>query len=293
MPFAGPAIGGEPLCVEEMLALINELADLGVPALRFTTDAIAASDGMLRAVEHARRRKLAPIVALRGRADGTLIGPIVEAGAAAIAIPLHSHVASIHRAVAESRSHWSRSIALAGVVRDSGGALEIETHVTPLNVFPLLPLMEEIEVLGAARWRLTFDGSNFGRTAAITASTVVMHAAARERLRIVVHGLPQVSAILANPLGWFQPPELTNLTLIHTDETMRISCCGDVYLDEFGSQRAGSIRHALIEAIERPLRDQSPWPDEMPDHDAMAARGVFSPLETKAFANRVTASQSV
>jgi hypothetical protein len=293
MPFADAAIGAQPLCIEEMLSLINELADLGVPAVRFTIDATEASDGMLRAIEHARRRKLAPIVTLRGCSDGALIGPIVKAGAATIAVPLHSHVASIHQAVAEGHGDWSRSIGLAGLVRDAGGSLEIETCVTSANALPLLPLMEEIEVLGAAQWRLTFDGSNIGSALAITASTAVMHAAARDRLQIIVHDLPQLSAILAKPLGWFQPPVLTNLKIMNAGEAMRISYCGDVYFDQPGSGRAGSIRQALIDAIEPLLRDQSLLPGEMADHNAMAKRGVSSPFETKAFANRVTASQSV
>jgi hypothetical protein len=241
--------GTEPLCTDEALVFVEELADHGVPAVRFVVDAAEATDGMLRIIGHARRRGLAPTVALRGRSIGTMIAPIAEAGAAAIAVPLHSHVASVHQAIEGGLADWSRSIALAGIVRDSGSVLEMETRVTPANALCLLPLMEEVEALHAAQWRLDFFGANGSATAATSAATTLLHAASHGQLRIFVHNLPQIGSVLARPFGRFRPLQLRDLTLINGGESMHVMASGDVRFDGLGVACAGNIRQSSIDVL--------------------------------------------
>jgi hypothetical protein len=275
-PTTGTAASAEPLCTEELLVLIDEIADLGVPAVRFSLDASEASDGALRAIEHARQLRLAPIVALRGNADGMLVGAIARAGAAGIAVPLHSHAAAIHQTIAGPDGDWGRSITLAHLIRQSGAALEIETRITARNALPLLPLMETVEALQAAQWRLAFGGSNISNTLETTTVTVILHATARDRLRIIVHDLPQLSAVMANTCGRFLPPDLRNLTSISAGESLRVSECGDVCFDDLaaGGRRlrslgpraercTGSIRRQPIDMIYR-LSRMSETPQSSP-----------------------------
>ena len=247
--------GREPLCIDELLVLVDEIADLGVPHARFVVPAGEPDEDVLRTIEHAQRRKLHPAVAFDGAfnrcAEQPLLCAIAEAGASAIAVPLHSHNAAIHRSVGGPDARWSQSIRLASLVRDCGVPLEIETRITHANALPLFPLMEMIEAMHGAQWRLDFRGSNAGDTVATTMSIVILHAAASGRLRIIVHDFPQLAAVLTTRCGLFRTPDLANLTIINAGEAMRVSRCGDIAFDDREPRHAGNIRSQPIDFLFR------------------------------------------
>ncbi|MEO8216110.1 MAG: hypothetical protein ABI718_03405 [Acidobacteriota bacterium] len=245
-------IADEPLCTDELLSLVDELADAGVTAVRFVTDERGANDRGLRAIEHARRRRLMPIVALTGSVEDPLVGTIAEAGAVVIAVPLHSHEAATHDAIECAFGGWSRSVRMAGIVRDHKCALEIDTRVTPVNAPPFLPLMETVIALQAAQWRLTFDVLAASGTFATAATTGILHAAAENRVPIIVHRLPQLRTGLASVLSGFHPSALRSLTVIDAGDEMWISSSGHVSFGTPAGGRVGNIRRQAIEAFDRP-----------------------------------------
>lgn len=245
----------EVLCTDELLVLVDELADAGVNAARFFVRDPHVADDSLRVIEHARRRKLAPVAALRGAADSSAIALLAEAGASTIAIPLHSHNATTHEAV-EEHGDWGRSVHLANVVRDFGAALEIETRVTSINAVPLLPLLEVVDTLECARWRLDFHDMHSG-VATTAATTLLLHAASRGGLQVIVHGLPQLRQAIETPVGDLPRPNLRCLTMIDAGEAMEISACGDIRIEGSACGFPANVRQMAIDAV---YRLQTPLP---------------------------------
>jgi len=135
----------EPLCIAEMLSLIEELADLGVERIRLLLHDAEAIDDLERLIEYARRRRCAVTTVCRTHADAASIATIAGARPDAIAIPLHSHTADVHHAVG-SEIEWSESIHLAAAVHETDIPLEIETAITPQNALALMPLSEVVDL---------------------------------------------------------------------------------------------------------------------------------------------------
>jgi hypothetical protein len=59
----GPS-AGEPLCADELLMVVNELADYRVPEARFFAREPGSNDDLCRAAEHARRRRMRTILSV-------------------------------------------------------------------------------------------------------------------------------------------------------------------------------------------------------------------------------------
>jgi len=212
----------EPLCIAELLSLIEELANLGVARIRLLLHDVEAIDDLERLIQYARRRRCAITTVCRTHADAASIATIAEAGPEAIAIPLHSHMADVHHAVG-SEIEWSQSIHLATAVHETGLPLEIETTITSQNALPLMPLREVVESLHAASWHLDFSSSRLTDAIATTAAVTLIHIAASGGMRVSVHELPFLRQIVRR-----HPTLPVVLTVSGAEEGMHVSWSGDV-----------------------------------------------------------------
>jgi hypothetical protein len=212
----------EPLCIDEMLSLIGELADLGVGRMRFLLHDVEAIDDLERLIQYARGRRCATTAVCRTHADAASIAAIACARPDAIAIPLHSHSADVHDAVG-SEIEWSQSIHLATAVHETGMPLEIETAIEPRNALPLMPLSEVVESLHAASWHLDFSHARLSDGIATSAATALIHIAASGRLRVSVHELPFLHQIVRQHASGLPLMAITGAA-----DTMHVSWSGDV-----------------------------------------------------------------
>lgn len=235
----------EPLCIDEMLSLVEELADLGVARIRLLLHDVGAVDDLERLIPYARRRRCAVTVVCRTHADAASIGIIAEARPDAIAIPLHSHTADIHNSI-DGQIGWSGSIHLAAAVHETGIPLEIETAVTPRNALPLMPLSEVVESLHAASWHLDFSRARLSDALATSAATALIHIAANGRLRVSVHELPFLRQIVRQHATLLQVLMMTDAA-----EAMHVSSSGDV---RSGGIVVGNVRIQTFEAIQERSR---------------------------------------
>jgi hypothetical protein len=242
------AAGSEPLCFAEQLSIVDEIADLGVGQLRLLFHDREEIESVVRLTEYARRRRCAVTVVLRTEVEESLIREISALKPAAIAIPLHSHAAALHQAIAGRVIEWSRSIHLAAAVWESGAELEIESAIATQNAFPLQPLCEVVEALHASSWRLDFSRSSLPHGTATAAANAIVHAASACRTRITVHDLPLLRGILRRPLGEPQrnPPFLTTTA---SADSMHLTWFGDVRTGETATPIAGSVRIQTLAAI--------------------------------------------
>ena len=244
-PSAGRQTKREPLCIDEMLSLTGELADLGVARIRLLLHDVSAIDDLERLTAYARRRRCAVTVVCRTHADTASIGDIADARPDAMAIPLHSHNAEIHKLV-DGGMDWSWSIHLASAVHDSGIPLEIETAITPGNALPLMPLSEVVESLHAASWHLDFSHARLSDAITTSAATALIHIAARGHLHVSVHELPFLRRIVG---------EHATLpgALMMTDaaEAMHVSSSGDVRVNDVV---VGNVRVQTFDTIQERSR---------------------------------------
>lgn len=243
-PSDGRPTKREPLCIDEMLSLAGELADLGVARMRLLFHDVRAIDDLERLTAYARRRRCAVTVVCRTHADAASIRDIADARPDAMAIPLHSHTAEIHKRV-DGGIDWSWSIHLASAVHETGIPLEIETAVTPGNALPLMPLSEVVESLQAASWHLDFSHARLNDAVSTSAATALIHIAARGRLRVSVHELPFLRRIVRQ-----HAPLLPLLTMTDAAEAMHVSSAGDVRVSDLV---VGNVRVQTLDTIqERP-----------------------------------------
>ncbi|HEX7680332.1 MAG TPA: radical SAM protein [Thermoanaerobaculia bacterium] len=244
-PSAGRQTKREPLCIDEMLSLAEELADLGVARMRLLLHDVSAIDDLERLTAYARRRRCAVTVVCRTHADAASIGAIAEAMPNAIAIPLHSHTADIHKLV-DGGIDWSWSVHLATAVHETGIPLEIETAITPGNALPLMPLSEVVESLHAASWHLDFSHARLSDAITTSAATALIHIAARGRLRVSVHELPFLRQIVRQ-----HTVLLPLLMMTDAAEAMHVSSSGDVRVNDI---IVGNVRVQTFDTIQERSR---------------------------------------
>lgn len=223
----------EPLCIDETLSLIGELADFGVERMRFLLHDAEALDDLERMIQYARRRRCAVTAVCRTHVDTASIAVIAGAGPDAIAIPLHSHIADVHHAVG-NEIEWSQSIHLATTIHDTGIPLEIETAILPMNVLPLMPLSEVVESLHAASWHLDFSNARMSDALATSAATALIHIAASGRMRITVHELPFLRAVVLQHAAGLPAATAPLVATTSAAEAMHISQAGDVHTSGTG-----------------------------------------------------------
>lgn len=236
----------EPLCIAEMLSLIEELADLGVERIRLLLHNVEALDDFERLIHYARGRRCKVTAVCRAAADAASITAIAAAKPDAIAVPLHSHTADIHRAVA-GEIDWSQSIYLARTVRETGMALEIETTITSGNALPLLPLSEVVESLHAASWHLDFSRARLSDAIATSAATALVHIAASGRMRVSVHELPLLRGIVRRHAAGLPPATPPLVVTTGVTDTMHVSWSGDV---QTGGVVVGNVRAQTLDTIQ-------------------------------------------
>jgi len=242
---AGRQTKREPLCIDEMLSLAGELADLGVARMRLLLHDVNAIDDLERLTAYARRRRCAVTVVCRTHADAASIGAIAEARPDAIAIPLHSHTAEIHKLVGGGID-WSWSIHLASAVHETGLLLEIETAITPGNALPLMPLSEVVESLHAASWHLDFSQARLNDAISTAAATALIHIAASGCLRLSVHELPFLRQIVRQ-----HATLLPLLLMTDAAEAMHVSSSGDVRVSGIV---VGNVRVQTFDTIQERSR---------------------------------------
>jgi hypothetical protein len=237
----------EPLCIDEMLSLIGEFADLGVERMRFLLHDVKAIDDLERLIQYARRRRCAVTVVCRTHADAASIVAIAEVEPDAIAIPLHSHTADVHHAVG-SEIEWSQSIHLATTVHETGTPLEIETSILRTNALPLMPLSEVVESLHAASWHLDFSNARLSDALATSAATALIHIAASGRIRISVHELPFLRQIVLQHAAGLPAATPPLVATTSAAEAMHVTWAGDVRTTE-ADIFAGNIRLQALAVI--------------------------------------------
>ena len=127
----------EPLCIAEMLSLIEELADLGVERIRLLLHDVEAIDDLERLIQYARRRRCAVTAVCRTHVDAACIATIAEAGPDAIELPFLRQIVRPHSTLpvvpalsgADEAMHvsWSGDVSSGGIVL---GNVRVQTFDT-------------------------------------------------------------------------------------------------------------------------------------------------------------------
>ena len=222
------------LCIEEILALVNEIAELTVGTVRFVLRDAEALGNVLRAAEHAQYRGVDAIVSLP-HADEESLHAVMAISPAAIALPLQSH-----------RDELAGTAAFTAIAKHGGVAVELETKVNALNVPHLVSIASVAAALHANRWRADFSSVNPHPSAAGLILAVIEHGG----LAVSVHALPQLRlALLQQMRHEFRVPDLRQLSSIDRAESVHVAHDGVVLIHRRANEIAGSVRRQTIAGI--------------------------------------------
>lgn len=229
---AGSAPGS--LCLEEILSLVNEIAELTVGTVRFVLRDGGALDTLLRAAEHAQYRNVDAIISLP-HADEHSLQAAREITPAAIALPLQSH-----------REELAETAAFAAIARQGSIPVELETHVTVANATQLVSIASVATALHAQRWRVDFSAVKPHPSAA----GLILAVVERGGLAVTVHALPQLRLALLHQMTTEQRvPDLRMLSSIDRVESMHVAHDGAVIIPRRAHEIAGSVRRQTIAGI--------------------------------------------
>ena len=246
--FGHEGEAAERLCIDELVSIVNELADLGIAETRLVLHDLDAIDDLARLIEYARRRRCSVTAVWRAPGDGAEIADIARAKPDAIAIPLDTTVAAIRMRRADRNVlEWSRSVLLAEAVRVTGAPLEIETQILPGHSVPILCLSEVVESLRPASWRIDFSHARLTEPAAAAVAAAIAEVAEQGHVHLSVHELPPLGRLVRQRMAALRPADSALLVMSGAAESMHITWCGDVQTDS--SLLAGNIRHQTLEAI--------------------------------------------
>jgi len=240
-------VGSSPgsLCAEEILSVINEIADLTVGSARFVLHDHEAIDTLVRVAEHAQYRDVNAIISLP-RGDERALRAAASIAPAAIALPLQSHCEMLHDAIAGDCCTWRETAAFAAIARHEGIAVELETRVVSANAYELVTIAGVATALHASRWRVDFSLVKPHPSA----TSVILGVAGRGALAITVHALPQLRlALLQQMTGDFRVPDLRRLSSIDRAESVHIAHDGAVVIPGRANEIAGSVRRQTVAGI--------------------------------------------
>jgi len=239
------ASSASSLCAEEILQVVNEVAELTVGTLRLILRDRQAIDTLLRVADHAQYRDIDTILSLP-RADEQTLRAATSISPAAIALPLQAHYEELHDAIAPFSCTWCETAAFAAMARHAGVAVELETEVVPANADDLVSIASVATALHASRWRVDFSVVKPHSTAAATILGIAEHGT----LPITVHALPQLRlALLRQMTADFRLPDLRRLSSIDRCENVYIEEDGAVIIHRRANEIAGSVRRQTIAAV--------------------------------------------
>jgi len=239
------ASSASSLCAEEILQVVNEVAELTVGTLRLILRDRQAIDTLLRVADHAQYRDIDTILSLP-RADERTLRAATSISPAAIALPLQAHYEELHDAIAPFSCTWCETAAFAAMARHAGVAVELETEVVPANADDLVSIASVATALHASRWRVDFSVVKPHPTAAATILGIAEHGT----LPITVHALPQLRmALLRQMTTGFRLPDLRRLSSIDRCENVYIEEDGAVIIHRRANEIAGSVRRQTIAAV--------------------------------------------
>jgi hypothetical protein len=222
----------KPLCPDELVTIVNELADLRVRTVRFAVLDTMDRGILSRPAAHARHRGLATIVALLTPPAKDAVRDIALLRPTTIAVPLNGHIAAIHGAIPGGLA-WGDAVAITTTIAHSGVPPAIETRASCYNAASLRPLAELIENLGVTLWSIDFRDVQLPPQTLSMAADVILDIAARDVLTIAVHDLPIIRPALLGRLHTAarRVPDFRRLDLLERGETIVISADGDVTRD--------------------------------------------------------------
>jgi hypothetical protein len=233
------------LCAEELLQVVNEVAELTVGTLRLILRDRHAIDTLLRVADHAQYRGVDTILSLP-RADEQTLRATLEISPAAVALPLQAHYEELHDSIAPFSCTWCETAAFAAIARHAGVAVELETEVVPANADDLVSIASVARALHAGRWRVDFSVVKPSPTAAATILGIADHGT----LPMTVHSLPQLrTALLRQMTSTFRVPDLRKLSSIDRSESVHIAHDGVVLIHRRANEIAGSVRRQTIAAV--------------------------------------------
>jgi len=233
------------LCTDEILQVVNEVAELTVGTLRLVLRDRQAIDTLLRVADHAQYRDINTILSLP-RADEQTLLAATAISPAAIALPLQAHYEELHDAIAPFCCTWCETAAFAAMARHAGVAVELETEVVPANADDLVSIASVATALHASRWRVDFSVVKPHPTAAAT----ILGIADRGTLPMTVHALPQLrTALLRQMTTDFRIPDLRKLSSIDRSENVHIAHDGVVLIHRRANEIAGSVRRQTVTAV--------------------------------------------
>ena len=252
------AIGEDPtaspssthlLCADEILSLINELADLHVGSVRFALRDTGAVDSLSRASAHAIRRGLLTTITLDASEDD-IVADAIALAPFAIAVPLHGPALG---------GGWHDTTRTIATIRDGKVPVEVESRITRTNATGLLPLWAAASIAGATRWRIDCGVERLPAALTASVASMILDVAAGDDVSIIVHELPVLRIVLLQEITrrHYRVPDLRRLTLLDAADTLFISARGDVQRSEWSGETLGNVRLESIEQLIAPHSRQA------------------------------------
>ncbi|MEX1366012.1 MAG: radical SAM protein [Nannocystaceae bacterium] len=153
----GPRAGKrrtDELTTDEALALVDELAELGVgEVVLIGGEAYLRSDFLL-VIRRIRERGMACTMTTGGRGlSAERAAAMVEAGIGSVTVSIDG-LKDNHDRVRGNAGSWERAFAALRNVEAAGGRIACNTQLNALTMHDLLPLLEQLAEVGVHSWQL-------------------------------------------------------------------------------------------------------------------------------------------
>ncbi|MEM9459190.1 MAG: radical SAM protein [Myxococcota bacterium] len=153
----GPRAGKrrpDELTTEEALALVDELAELGLGEVVLIGGEAYLRNDFILVVRRIRERGMACTMTTGGRGlHAERAAAMVEAGVSSVTVSVDGLEAN-HDRVRGNEGSWRRAFDALRNVKEAGGRIACNTQVNALTMHDLLPLLEHLAQAGIHSWQL-------------------------------------------------------------------------------------------------------------------------------------------
>jgi len=153
----GPRAGKrrpDELTTDEALALVDELAELGVGEVVLIGGEAYLRRDFLLVIRRIRERAMTCTMTTGGRGlTRERAEAMVEAGVSSVTVSIDG-LEEHHDQVRGNEGSWQRAFAALRHVREAGGLIACNSQVNALTMHDLLPLLEQLAEAGIHSWQL-------------------------------------------------------------------------------------------------------------------------------------------